>query len=108
MTDKELLKQFDLIHKQFKQVNHLIDATHTSTAQRFDQVDKRFDKMDKRFEQVDKRFDKVDEQLEDHTLRLNSIDRKLDAEVGWRDHADKRLSRAEKHLDLPPLESRPY
>jgi chromosome segregation ATPase len=63
----------------------------------FEQVDKRFEQIDKRFEQIDKRFEKIDQkihridshlertdsqlfsinhELKEHTVRLDSIERK--------------------------------
>ncbi len=62
------------------------------------------------FERVELRLTAVETDLAefraDTERRFDSLERKLDAEIAWRDDADRRITRLEHHLDLPPLDPR--
>ena len=65
----------------------------------------RFDEIDIRFEQIEKKLDTHEqilkehtEILEEHTQTLDKIDRTLQSEIHWRDHADKRIMKLEKKV----------
>ena len=101
MTDEQL-------DAKFQQLIDMIDANQRVNAAEFERITGRFDKIDGRFAKIDDRFTrleaKMDKGFEDVNLRIDSLERKLDAEVSWRDHADRRITRLEKHQGLPPLE----
>lgn len=66
----------------------------------FERIYKRLDNHDKRFDSHDKRFNEINDTLQDHTQRLGQIERKLDAEIDWRDEANKKISKVENQLEL--------
>ncbi len=66
---------------------------------RFEQVDKRFEQIDKRFEQVDKRFEQIDttlhsmsQELNNHSVRLERIEKR---QVGTLATLDETVHRTE-------------
>lgn len=73
------------VHKEseFEMLARLVKDGFERMDKRFEQVDKRFEQIDKRFNHVDARFELVNSQLfsinhelKEHTVRLDSIERK--------------------------------
>ena len=94
MTDAEL-------NRKFKDLTDLIDQSMHANARQFEAIEKRFGsletKMDAGFQEVNSRIDSVE-------ARLSSIERRFEADVTWRDQAERRIKRLEVEASLPPLE----
>ena len=50
------------------------------------------------FESIDKRFEENQREHEDLANSIDTINRKLDSEIDWRDDASKRLKKVEVKL----------
>lgn len=75
----------DLLAKLVRDGFERMDGKFAKIDERFEQVDARFDQIDARFEQIDRRFEQIDTQifsinhtLQDHTKRLERIERRQD------------------------------
>lgn len=91
-----------LIDKKIDSVNELIDKKIDSLAE---MTARGFEEVNQRFKQVDQRFDRLEEQNNrDHEI----LERKLDAEMKWRDEFaspkfkdfERRIIRIECKLNL--------
>lgn len=57
-----------------------------------------FDNIYRRFDDIDKKFTENQKQHQDLSDSIDTIDRKLNAEIQWRDDASKRLKKVEVKL----------
>lgn len=97
MSEAELVKLFDKFEeavsglfaeaneatgKEFQQLHDELAAANIANAKRFDDLES---KMDAGFNELN--------------LRVDAVQRQLNSEVGWRDGAEKRLTRLEAQAD---------
>ena len=64
----------------------------------FESIDEGFEAIDKRFDAIDKRFKENQREHGDFANFIDTINRKLDSEIDWRDNASKRLKKVEVKL----------
>ena len=66
----------------------------------FDAINKRFDKVEKRLDKVEDKLGNVEKSIDYLQQDVTTIDRKLDAEISWRDDASKRIKQLEINTGL--------
>ena len=83
VVKKNKENDFDTLARLVKDGFERVENRFDEIDKKFENVDKRFEGVDRRFESIDRRFDSVDTHLfsidhtlQDHTRRLDSIERK--------------------------------